>query len=58
MEVAVYKGDTLLCIGTLRECAQRLNVKPNTVYYYTTAAYRRKVNARSRSKSTRIAIIT
>lgn len=27
-EYAIYKGDTLLCIGTAEECAEHLNVKP------------------------------
>lgn len=33
-EYAVYKGDDLLCIGTVDECAQELKVKPETVLFY------------------------
>lgn len=45
-EYAVYKGDELIVIGTAEECAKQLNVKPETIYYYTTDAYKRKLKKR------------
>jgi hypothetical protein len=55
MTVAVYKGDDLLCIGTIGECAKTLSVQPRTIYFYTTAAYKRKLGRRKNSRSARIA---
>jgi hypothetical protein len=45
-DYAVYKGDSFICIGTIKECAERLGVKPGTVRYYTSPSYRRKVEKR------------
>lgn len=35
---AVYKKDTLLCMGTVDECAAALNVKPSTIYFWSSPA--------------------
>ena len=45
-EYAMYKGDELLCIGTLDEIAQERGIKKRTAYYYTTNAYKRKLEKR------------
>ncbi|MFS8631298.1 MAG: hypothetical protein LOD92_09120 [Bacillales bacterium] len=45
-EYAMYKGDELLCIGTLDEIAQERGIKKQTAYYYTTNAYKRKLEKR------------
>lgn len=42
-EYAIYKGDELLVIGTRQECADRLGVKVQTISYYCSPAYRRKL---------------
>lgn len=42
-EYAVYKGDELLVIGTRKECADRLGVKLQTISYYCSPAYRKKL---------------
>lgn len=34
-EYAVYKGDELIIIGTLKECAERLNTSEKMVKYYS-----------------------
>lgn len=39
---ALYRGDELLDVGTLREIAERQGVKEQTVYYYSTPSYRRR----------------
>ncbi|MDR6794203.1 hypothetical protein J2W89_003373 [Pseudarthrobacter oxydans] len=45
-EVAVYKGDELLSIGSIAECAQELNVLPGTIAFYLTPAYERRLALR------------
>jgi hypothetical protein len=45
-EYAVYKGDDLICIGTANECANRLGVLPETIRYYLTPTYQRKIAKR------------
>ena len=37
-EYAVYKGDDLLAIGTVREIAKQLNVKERSVYFWSSPA--------------------
>jgi hypothetical protein len=53
---AVYKGDTLLCMGTKKECARLLNVQPETIKYYTTPAYKKRVEKRKNSRNSRTVI--
>lgn len=38
-EYALYKGEELLGMGTIRELAERFNVKTTTLYYYRTPTY-------------------
>lgn len=37
--LAIYKGEELLTIGTAKKCAEALNVKVDTIYYYKTKTY-------------------
>ncbi|PFJ10806.1 hypothetical protein COD67_00950, partial [Bacillus cereus] len=37
-EYAIYKGESLICIGTVQECAQHLGVLPKTILFYKTPA--------------------
>ncbi|MEN2765749.1 hypothetical protein [Ornithinibacillus xuwenensis] len=46
-EYAVYKGDEFLCLGTAIECADKLGVKADTIVYYTSPAYQRKLAKRN-----------
>ena len=39
---AMYKGEECLGIGTLRELAKELNVKYDTMYFYTTPTYKKR----------------
>ncbi|OQR57868.1 hypothetical protein [Bacillus sp. CDB3] len=50
-EYVVYKGESLLCIGTIQECADYMGVLPETVRYYTTPAYQRKLAKRKRARN-------
>lgn len=45
-EYAVYRGENMLAIGTAKECAEILNVKQDTIKYYVTNAYKRKLAKR------------
>jgi hypothetical protein len=47
---AVYRGDTFIDLGTLRELSNRLGIKSTSIKYYTTAAYKRKVEKRIKGR--------
>lgn len=55
-EYAVYKGDDLLVIGTIQECAEFLGVKKETVKFYMTPTYQRRIEKRKKSRSYRTVI--
>jgi len=40
---AVYKGDEIICTGSARECAEALGVKVETIYFYASPAWKRRV---------------
>lgn len=41
-EYALYKGDEFIDLGTIPEIAKREGVKPKSIYYYNTPAYKKK----------------
>jgi hypothetical protein len=41
-EYAVYKGEELLCIGDVVDCAETLGVKITTIYTYAAKDRRRR----------------
>jgi len=45
---AVYKGEELLTIGTLKECAKKLNVKEDTVKFYKSKTYQNRGSGKNR----------
>jgi hypothetical protein len=47
-EYAVYKGEELLCIGDVLDCAEYLGVKTSTVYCYA-SIHRRKRAEKSKN---------
>lgn len=51
-EYAVYKGDTLLAMGTAKECAAELKVQVKTIHFYRTPTYQN----RSKTGNSRITI--
>lgn len=54
-EVTIYRGDTLLCEGTVRECAKLLGVKVKTIKFYLSPAYERRLSGRRNlNKSTMV----
>lgn len=50
-EFAVYKGEDFICIGTLQECADHMGVLVETVRFYTTDTYRRRVAKRKNARN-------
>lgn len=50
-EYAIYKGDNLLCIGTPKECADFMGVKVETVKFYLTPTYQRRVAKRKNARN-------
>lgn len=52
-EYALYKGEDLLCIGTIKEIAEKFNVQQGTIKYYLTNAYKRKLSKRKKIKNAR-----
>jgi hypothetical protein len=47
-EYAVYKGEDLIVMGTKYECAEKLNVKPDTIVWLTYPTAKRRLAARKR----------
>ena len=39
----LYQGDEVIDIGTAEELAKRRDVKPSTIYHYSTQAYRKRI---------------
>lgn len=54
-EYALYKGDILLSIGTIKEIAEDTGVKTDTIYYYKSNVYKRRLQQRN-SKNARTLI--
>lgn len=55
-EYALYKGEELLSFGTIGEIAEEMGVKKDTVRYYKTPAYKRKLVKRKTRGKQRILI--
>lgn len=49
---ALYKGDTFRDLGTLNELAERVGITRETMKYYTSKAYQRKLERRNTVNST------
>ncbi|MFJ8414073.1 hypothetical protein [Bacillus paramycoides] len=47
----VYKGELLLCIGTIQECADYMGVLPATVRFYTRPVYKERVAKRKNARN-------
>ncbi|MGQ3542417.1 hypothetical protein [Bacillus cereus] len=50
-EYVVYKGESLLCIGTIQEYADYMGVLPATVRFYTKPAYQRRTANRKNARN-------
>ncbi|MDA1636008.1 MULTISPECIES: hypothetical protein [Bacillus cereus group] len=45
-EYVVYKSELFVCLGTITECAQHMDVLLKMVRYYTIPAYQRELAKR------------
>ena len=53
-EIALYRGDELIDNGTIKEIAERIGVRKDTIYWYTTpAGYRRADSRKDQSQAVR-----
>ena len=43
-EYALYKGDTFIDIGTLRQLAKKMNVKYESMSFYRSPTYLKRTN--------------
>jgi len=50
IEFAVYKGDTFKFIGTAKECAERLEVKVDTILFQSTPVYRKRTRNSTKAR--------
>ena len=41
-EYALYKGEDCLAIGTIKEIAEKMKVKYETIYFYTMPVYKKR----------------
>uniref|UniRef100_UPI0035A03AB6 hypothetical protein n=1 Tax=Jeotgalibaca porci TaxID=1868793 RepID=UPI0035A03AB6 len=51
---ALYKGEELMSIGTIKEIAKSFGVKPRTVMFYQSPAYTKRT---SESKGRRLVLL-
>lgn len=49
-EWALYKGEELLAMGTMREIADAVNVSEETIYFYSSPAYEKRVAKRRNAR--------
>lgn len=50
-EYALYKGDNLLCIGTIQQIAKHRNVQPETIRFYLTPTYQKRIAKRKNARN-------
>ncbi len=55
-DYAIYKGDTFLFVGTREECAKYLGVNKKTISFYSTPAYRKRIEQRKKADNALITI--
>ncbi|MBS1968679.1 MAG: hypothetical protein JSU04_00135 [Bdellovibrionales bacterium] len=53
-EYALYKGEDVIAVGTIHEIAAKTNVKPDTIRFYTSPAYERRLAARKDKNARRM----
>lgn len=54
---ALYKGDTFITLGTLREIADEIGIKYSSVQYFLTNTYRKKILNRKKPKNYKMLIL-
>ncbi|WP_330948877.1 hypothetical protein [Virgibacillus sp. MG-45] len=55
-EYAVYKGEDLIVIGTKEECAEKMRVQPEYIYWLTMPTAKRRLASRKNPDKCTVAI--
>lgn len=55
-EYALYKGDEIIGIGTAKELAEKLGIKPETIRWYATPSQKKRVAAAADPENQMIAV--
>lgn len=55
-EYALYKGDEIIGIGTAKELAEKLGIKPETIRWYATPSQEKRVAAAADPENQMIAV--
>jgi len=50
-EYALYKGEDLLCMGTIKEISTIQEVKQSTIMFYQTKSYKKRLTNRKELNS-------
>jgi|LGOV01.1.fsa_nt_gb DNA-binding CsgD family transcriptional regulator len=50
-EYALYKGEEILCIGSISEIAIHENIKRETVLFYNSKAHKKRISKRESTNS-------
>lgn len=56
-DYAVYEGDTFICWGTAKDCAERIGISPETIYFYATEKYRNRLAKRTKGNQNPLIVI-
>lgn len=55
-EYALYKGEDIIGIGTAKELAEKLGIKPETIRFYATPTQKRRAAAAADPENQMIAV--
>lgn len=53
VDIAVYQGEKILCVGTYKECARELDLSPNTLRKMRTPHHLRQVERMEKLRKTK-----
>lgn len=53
---ALYKGEDFIVDGTIKQIAEELCIKPHTVWFYKTPAYKKR-GAKNENKRNRLELV-
>lgn len=55
-EYALYKGEELLCIGTIKQIAEHQGVQEETIKFYGTDSYKKRISKRMKSTDSKVLV--
>lgn len=56
-EYAVYQGEEIIAIGTAKEVAAELNIKVETVWFYATPTYKKRLKKPKKPRNQRVVVV-